>query len=161
MPKRGAIPYTDGNGRPALATFQGLIRNEPTPSPDDHSETAQIIRIAQTELGALTDFTWEQHYQTLQISLMATLIDTLNEKLRRGLTPRPLLRDLDHIQYPELQPFIYFARTGLQRQIQWAYCAEHTHIMETLNLANSEMSAEELDALVKKTGVWMVKLGNQ
>ncbi|KAF2635504.1 hypothetical protein P280DRAFT_193536 [Massarina eburnea CBS 473.64] len=131
-----------------------LIRNAPPPRPDDFSVTGQVIRLAQSPKGQPHDWTWSEHMNALIVAVSDSYIAGINRKLPDGLTNienKKLMRDMDM-----RQPYVDFAKKGMQRRIDWRLCSEHVLLMKDMDLAVTELGIEELHRLHRSIGIWKV-----
>lgn len=141
----------------------GLIRDAHPPHADDYSEDALVYRVANSPNGRQTDFTFDDHYDTIVDCLHEELVRELNRKLHTGLPAAqnmPLVRNLNALLQGQpmdtaLRRRIDFAQKGLQSQIDWTSCPEHDQLMQSLDFNKPNLSLEELDRLVKAAGVWV------
>ncbi|KAF1964339.1 hypothetical protein BU23DRAFT_632021, partial [Bimuria novae-zelandiae CBS 107.79] len=136
-----------------------LIRDAVKPQPDDYSASALIYRfVDKTKHLVQVDFTFSDHWDILYESLQEQLLNELNRKLvdsLPGLYSKPLLRECFEDDFEQdILPFIVFAKSGLQRWINWRFCVEHLEILQNLDMGKPDLELEDFDQLVKATGVW-------
>jgi hypothetical protein len=136
-----------------------LIRDASPPGLKDFTERAQVIRVAVSARGRQTDFTFADHYDIIVACLHEQLVIELNRKLRVGLDlrGRHLVRNMPMRinDDPELLRTIDFVQKSLQANIDWAYCQEHMDLLDSLDKNKPDLNLEELDCLIKDTGVWI------
>lgn len=140
----------------------GLIRDAHPPHADDYSEGALVYRVAASAAGRRTNFTFVGNYHHIVRGLRRALRRKLNQKLEADL-PNPnavLLRNMPLPlpgQFINMwqQDVIIFSQTASQRRINWRDCPEHYGLLKDLDFAKPDLGIEELDALVKKAGVWV------
>jgi hypothetical protein len=135
-----------------------LIRNSATPDVFDCSADAQIIRTARSNTGIQHDWTWSKHRKIIYEAVVDARISELNIKLARGLDARPLVRSMDEKHYDEdVKSTITFAKTGMQKKIDWMWCHEHMLVLGGWDFNVAELGPAELDTLVKRAGFWTYK----
>jgi hypothetical protein len=135
-----------------------LIRNSAIPDVFDCSADAQIIRTARSNTGIQHDWTWTKHRKILYEAVVDARISELNTKLATGLDARPLVRSMDEKHYDEdVRSMIMFAKTGMQKKIDWLWCHEHMQVLGGWDFKVAELGPAELDILVKRAGLWTYK----
>ncbi|KAJ4353603.1 uncharacterized protein N0V89_005333 [Didymosphaeria variabile] len=153
--KGSAAPVNYRSINPA----SGLIRDAVEPQPDDYSEGALIYRVATSPLGLQTPFTIQDDYDLIGACLHDQLVVELNRKLRDGLDlhGRRLIRGISPYEVnsdEKLHRILDFTKKGLQVRIDWMFCTEHLDLLGELDLDKANLDLEEMDRLVKATGIW-------
>jgi hypothetical protein len=135
-----------------------LIRNSAIPDVFDCSADAQIIRTARSNTGIQHDWTWSKHRKLLYEAVVDARISELNTKLAKGLDARPLIRSMDETHYDEdVKSIITFAKTGMQKKIDWMWCHEHMGVLGGWDFNVTEVGPAELDTMAKRAGFWTYK----
>ncbi|KAL1608025.1 hypothetical protein SLS60_002964 [Paraconiothyrium brasiliense] len=146
----------------SITPASGLIRDAAEPHPDDYSTGALIYRVATSPLGIQFPFTIKDHFDMIGGCLHDQFVIELNRKLRHGLDLHglSLIRNLsqdDAGTDEKLYRIIGFTKKGLQAQIDWTFCTEHLDLLGRLNMDDPDLDLEDMDRLVKATGVWHVQ----